>query len=168
MKTIYNYDETTGQYISFSQARIDPRNPDRVLMPANSTEIEPPVTPEGKYAVFDGEAWGLLDIPVEAPAEDPVLSPLDLAKADRDSALSDMVYVTEAGDTIQCREQDEQSIRNAIELMTRKSLALYTWFSVGDTKVSVTKADLEAAIISGQDQGAAIWQSFFIALTGGE
>ncbi len=65
---IYNYSNNTGEFISESNAIIDPlefinnanaKEPvaDVYLIPACATELKPPTTTENKIAVFDGEIW---------------------------------------------------------------------------------------------------------------
>ncbi len=94
------------------------------------------------------------------------LDPVLVAKRDRDNALQSLLFTTSGGDVIQCREADEQAIRNAVEKLDRDGLSTRTWFSVTDTPVQVSRDDLAAAVIAGQDQGAAIWDEFFAAVGG--
>lgn len=90
----------------------------------------------------------------------PDANPTAIAKIQRDAELQAMVFTVVSGADIQCRPQDKQVILDAIDVMTRNSLASYDWYAADNTWTPVTIADLENAIISGQDQGAAIWEAF--------
>lgn len=87
-------------------------------------------------------------------------NPAAAAKSEKIAALQAMVFTGSSGVAIQCRPQDEQNMLSAIDIMTRKSLTTYDWYAADNTWTPVTIADLENAIISGQDQGAAIWEGF--------
>lgn len=121
---------------------------------------------------LDGEIFGIdtdqdhliKDEWVSCPEPVPVVDTLALLKSDRESKLASMVFTTSNGSVIQCREQDEQRIRTAIDLMTRNSLAEYPWYAADNSVTTVTIADLENAIISGQEQGATIWATFFASI----
>ncbi len=53
---IYNYDNL-GVYIGFSEARPDPLESGKWLIPRNAATIEPPVTVVNESAVFSEGAW---------------------------------------------------------------------------------------------------------------
>jgi len=57
-------------------------------------------------------------------------------------------------------------MRNAIEQMGRLNQTERLWFGADNTAVTVTAADLQAAIESGQDQSAVVWTDFFTAIGG--
>ncbi|WP_375261868.1 hypothetical protein [Palleronia sp.] len=46
-----------GEYTETTEARPDPRNSTRHLVPGNATTIELPAPIEGTVRVFDGDAW---------------------------------------------------------------------------------------------------------------
>lgn len=69
MTTIYHYDGATGVLTGSSEARVDPLEPTRVLVPARATTVAPPPVPEGKVARFNGGAWRLVDATVEETPE---------------------------------------------------------------------------------------------------
>lgn len=90
-------------------------------------------------------------------------------KQSRDQAFAALVHDFGDGRVIQCRPHpfsDESNMRNAIEQMGRLGQTERLWFGADDTAVSVTAADLQAAIESGQDQSAVIWDEFFTAISG--
>lgn len=54
---IYNYDATTGELLGESEARPDPMEPGRWLVPAYATTVTPPEAQAGQMRCFDGTAW---------------------------------------------------------------------------------------------------------------
>lgn len=101
---IYNYHPATSEYLGSSQARPDPREPERYLLPANATRTAPPVPGENQAAIWRAGEWQIVtdfrgtyywvdgirhlivDLEVEVPAgayvgEDPPPPSLDEAKA---------------------------------------------------------------------------------------
>ena len=167
MNTIYNYDRLTGAFLSENEARVDPRNDERLLIPAHATEIAPPENvSEGMFPSFTDGEWVELPIPIAPVEPEEEVDPLVQLTVVREAALKDMVCVTANGDNMQCRPKDKQAIEDAIDIMTRGQLTTYTWFSVENQPITVTSVDLENAIISGQDQGAVIWSDFFQSVAG--
>ena len=85
----------------------------------------------------------------------------------RDDALRNITHDFGDGRVIQVRPadyaNDELNIRNAIERMQRLNITEQPWRMADNTTHLVSVHDLKAAIISGQDQGAAIWQAYFEA-----
>lgn len=114
---------------------------------------------EGGVPVAKGERphIGFRHDPVNGFEQPPTRIEVVTPKQARDKALQSMVFTGSSGVAIQCRPQDEQNMRSAIDIMTRESLTEYNWYAADNTWTLVTIADLENAIISGQDQGAAIW-----------
>lgn len=64
-KTVYHYDESTGEYLGDGIARPDPMEPGRWLIPAWATTVEPPEPQEGRVRCFDGTAWVYVDLQAE-------------------------------------------------------------------------------------------------------
>ena len=87
----------------------------------------------------------------------------------RDDALRNLTHDFGDGRVIQVRPadfaNDELNIRNAIERMNRLGITEQPWHMADNTTHMVSVADLEAAIVSGQDQGAAVWQAYFEAIS---
>jgi hypothetical protein len=84
MKTVYN--KSNGSEVI---AYPDPKNPDRIALPAGSTEIVPPnFDPNTHTCSFDGTQWVLTEIPVPEPdpAPDPIPA-MDQLRNQRDSLL---------------------------------------------------------------------------------
>ena len=100
-----------------------------------------------------------------APASSPAPStPKDI----RDTSLSKLAHDFGDGRVIQCRPYpftDESNMRNAIEKMARSGKADRYWLSSDNTPILVTSADLLAAIESGQDQGDAVWEEYFLSIS---
>lgn len=61
-KTVYHYDEKTGEYLGDGIARQDPMEPGRWLVPAWATDIAPPEAQAEKVRCFDGAAWVFRDL----------------------------------------------------------------------------------------------------------
>lgn len=57
MTDIYRYHPYTGEFQGRSEARMDPLESGRPLVPANATLEAPPEALEGHARVFDGAAW---------------------------------------------------------------------------------------------------------------
>lgn len=84
MKQVYN---TVDASISF--AYPDPKNPDRIALPAGSTEIAPPTFDRSTHTcAFDGTQWVVTEIPVPEPepAQEPIPA-ISLLRMQRDSLL---------------------------------------------------------------------------------
>jgi len=74
--------------------------------------------------------------------------------------LASLVHDFGDGRTIQVRPTDEQNIRNAIEIMARDSIPSMAWRMADNVSHPVTVADLQAALIDGQNQAAALWAAY--------
>lgn len=59
-KRIFYFSDSTRAHIGEGAADRDPLDPERYLIPGNATEIEPPVAPPGKVAVFGTDHWLLV------------------------------------------------------------------------------------------------------------
>jgi len=57
---IYNYVDTTGEYLGESYAGVSPLD-NEPLIPRNATTIAPPEAQPKKARVFSGGAWSLVD-----------------------------------------------------------------------------------------------------------
>lgn len=57
---IYHYDSETGEYLGSSDARPDPLETGRFLIPACATDVEPPKNGANETAVFAGDAWSVM------------------------------------------------------------------------------------------------------------
>ena len=60
-KTVYNYNPETGEYLGPEAAYESPLEPGVYLLPAHSTEAEPPEADDGHVAVFADGAWTLVE-----------------------------------------------------------------------------------------------------------
>jgi hypothetical protein len=55
---IYNYNSETCQYVSSGNARIDPMDSNRYLIPANATIVKPPeFNALTQTCIFTGYLW---------------------------------------------------------------------------------------------------------------
>lgn len=57
MKTVYLFDEATGEYTTIYEAQESPLEPGEYITPAASTDIEPPEPLEGHARCFIEGAW---------------------------------------------------------------------------------------------------------------
>jgi hypothetical protein len=94
MKTVYNKQNGSEVF-----AYPDPKNPDRIALPAGSTEIAPPTfDPNTHTCTFDGTQWIVTEIPVTEPepAPDPIPA-MDQLRMQRNSLLdqSDWMAVSD-------------------------------------------------------------------------
>lgn len=60
-KTVYNYNRDTGEYLGPETAHESPMEPGVYLLPAHSTEAEPPEADDGHVAVFADGTWTLVE-----------------------------------------------------------------------------------------------------------
>ena len=60
-KTVYNYNPDTGEYLGLETAHESPMEPGVYLLPAHSTEAEPPEAGEHQAAVYRNGAWTLVE-----------------------------------------------------------------------------------------------------------
>ena len=84
MKIVYN--QSNGSEVI---AYPDPKNPDRIALPADSTEIAPPTFDKSTHTcAFDGTQWVVTEIPVPEPdpAQEPIPA-MDQLRMQRDSLL---------------------------------------------------------------------------------
>jgi hypothetical protein len=99
--------------------------------------------------VADGEA---VIKPYVEPPEDP--------KHKRDRLLNEMNYDFGDGRVIQTRPQDEQNIRNAIDIMQKYSYPVCHWIMLDNVKYEVTVEELQTALKEGQKQAMKIWNEY--------
>lgn len=59
-KTVYAYHPQTGEYLGVTQADLSPLEKDVWLLPAHSTEQQPPVVAERQTAVFRDGGWEVM------------------------------------------------------------------------------------------------------------
>jgi hypothetical protein len=94
MKIVYN--QSNGSEVI---AYPDPKNPDRIALPAGSTEIAPPTfDPNTHTCAFDGTQWVVSEIPVPEPEPAPEPIPaMDQLRMQRNSLLdqSDWMAVSD-------------------------------------------------------------------------
>lgn len=57
---IYHYSKDTGEFVSDSEARPDPLEKDKYLIPANAITEAPPETKSGEVAVYNG-GWTVVE-----------------------------------------------------------------------------------------------------------
>jgi len=57
MKKIYNYHPVTGEFLSESNARRDPRDAENYLIPAYAAEETPPLAVSGKARIYEKGKW---------------------------------------------------------------------------------------------------------------
>jgi hypothetical protein len=84
MKIVYNK-SNAAEVIAYP----DPKNPDRIALPAGSTEIAPPTfDPNTHTCAFDGTQWVITEIPVPEPdpAQEPIPA-MDQLRMQRDFLL---------------------------------------------------------------------------------
>lgn len=58
---IYHYHPDTGEFVGASEARKDPLEKDRYLIPANATEVAPPDVGKNQVAAFIDGAWQITE-----------------------------------------------------------------------------------------------------------
>lgn len=111
--------------------------------------------PDGPWTAVEPE-------PAPPPTPEQIRAELQRER-ERDAALDRMTHAFADGRVIQCRPRDEQPMRAAIDRMQRTGVATHPWILSDNSHSEVSVADLEEAIISGQDQGAVIFAEFMAA-----
>ena len=92
----------------------------------------------------------------------PYVAPPEDSKHKRDRLLSEMTYDFGDGRVIQTRPQDEQNIRNAIDIMQTYNYPVYPggWVMLDNVKYEVTVEELQTALKEGQKQAMKIWDGY--------
>jgi hypothetical protein len=91
-------------------------------------------------------------IPYVAPPENP--------KIERDHMLNEMCYDFNDGRVMQTRPQDEQNIRNAIDIMENNNYSICHWVMLDNVKYEVTLEELKTSLKEGQKQAMRIWNNY--------
>lgn len=87
---VYSYSPVTGEYVGYDEAYPDPMEPGSFLIPANATQVQPPIVDESSVAVWNGTEWTLEPIPVPNPEPEPTEEDkAKEARADRNALLDD-------------------------------------------------------------------------------
>lgn len=153
---IYHYRATNGEFIFESEARRDPLELGRFLVPANATTIAPPTVAPNQVAVWSGSAWTVAvdyrgayydydrnlvtidEIGVEIPAgwtveprEDTAEEALEKAKA----AIAAQRYAVEVGGvvdpvsgmTIPTDRESQQILDSTLEKIRRGLIPAVQW-----------------------------------------
>ena len=68
-KDVYSYHPETGEYMGIAKAWESPLEPGVYHIPANATEVEPPEADEEHQAIWNGEAWDVVEFPKPEPEE---------------------------------------------------------------------------------------------------
>jgi hypothetical protein len=92
MKIIYNYQGTTGEFLSSGTADESPLEPGVWLFPANSTDVPPLDQVQGKTQHFVDGAWEYRDIAVAVEPElDPYFTSYQYQRAMNYPAIGDQL-----------------------------------------------------------------------------
>jgi hypothetical protein len=128
----------------------------------------------GQESIPEGHRWYLQALALVESGDAQILpytAPAKSPEQIRDEDLAALVLDLD-GDgvrVIQCRPakfaQDESNMRNAIEKMARDGVSSRLWYMADNVAHQVTSGDLQAAIVSGQDQADAVWTAFFQAIS---
>lgn len=60
-KTVYKYDKATGEFLGEYIAQPNPKEAGKHLIPTRCVEVAPPAAGENETAVWNGEAWTLVE-----------------------------------------------------------------------------------------------------------
>ena len=123
--TVYAYDPTAKEYRGTAEATEDPKHPGRYLVPAFTTEIEPPEPGENQRVVWDGQAWQLVDIPQPEPDPEPTeeelrqrdIWQLEGCLAERYAAHSKLLATNAPQAEIDECKEEIQTIIEALEVL---------------------------------------------------
>ena len=75
-KTVFLYDETTGEYLGSYAAQPSPIEPGVFIEPTYSTELAPPTASAGEVVVFVSGAWTTQIVSIPATATVPTAAQL--------------------------------------------------------------------------------------------
>jgi hypothetical protein len=128
-------------------------------IPEGSIEI----TEEDHKRLLEGQSKGkviIIDEYNRVVLSDPVIDPVVIAKSIRDEALLNMKCDLGDGRIIQTRPQDEQNIRNAIEIMQSYNYESCKWVMLDNKKYDTTVEELKKALSEGQKQAMKIWGDY--------
>jgi len=90
----------------------------------------------------------------------PYVEPTENPKHKRDRLLSEMTYDFGDGRVIQTRPQDEQNLRNAIDIMQTYNYPICHWIMLDNVKYEVTVEELQTALKEGRKQAMKIWNDY--------
>ena len=126
--------------------------------PEGFTIMEGPKPSSGEWTAESDGTWGKV-----AAVSDPT--------RDFYAAMLEQAYDLGGGRVIQVRPQltgnpDDSNIRGAIERLERLGLESMLWVMQNNEEHPVTVAELQAALEYGQDQYAANWAAYRLALAG--
>lgn len=141
---VFHFDPETGVLVGSSEAMESPLEKDKLLIPANATEIVPPEPIEGTVSVFRNGAWQQEHVPVPEPTPDPV--PTEASYSNAIQAMMDA----------KAREHQYDGIQSAVTYrgdpntkFAAEAEALFTWRS---TVWTYATAQLAAAMAGSRSQ----------------
>ena len=112
---------------------------------------------------LDGSQDALITADLVAITQDDVAALTAVAPSTknlRDAALQALTHDFGDGRVMQTRPQDEQNIRNAMEVMVANNLPTIGWVMENNLKVPVSVVDLQAALQAGQLAAMQIWSTY--------
>ena len=114
---IYHYDQFTGELLGPGKADPNPRNPDKPIVPAFATELEPLPEKDGHRIVYKDGVWHYTEILKEPGPEPPTEE--ELAARTKQGAINAIQGILDA----KARELGFDSIHTAAAWVTSKNPA---------------------------------------------
>ena len=158
---VYSYDRS-GNFLGTDTAFEDPMNPGSFLMPANSTEEEPPVfDPETQTCTFSEGTWFVNPIPAPAPDPAPSLQQVQNAKlqqmvADYQAAIQ--VDVEYLNTTFQADSESQGTLSKSLAGMGGTAPVGFYWVDSTNNRIPMTFAECQGLAAAMFDQGWAAFQ----------
>lgn len=117
-KTLFLYDAQTGEFNGVVEAYPSPSEPGVFFEPVYSTNIEPPVVPDGTAAHFVNGVWELQRVP--QPQQPPQPTTAEIRRAEIMAALSDLdaksVRPLREGDAVRVAALENAAVMLRLEL----------------------------------------------------
>jgi hypothetical protein len=142
MKTVYLFDQTTGEYQGVYNAYPSPLEPGDFIVPSASTEVVPPVLNSGEKAVFASGTWTVVP---PTPALQPTLEQAQttqLSAIDEAYQRANTQPIAYMGTTFQADDASTTLMVKTITIMQNTGTLGCTWWDASNTGIDMTLAQL--------------------------
>jgi hypothetical protein len=152
---VYSYDPITGEYLGVTVADSDPLALGQYLLPAFTTEVQPPIPAEGHKAIWQSGVWTEVPVDFISPQEEPLTLEQAKAKklksieAERDNTLYGAFFFLipslQIPATVDADPQSQANIMLAVQLAQLPGApASVNWRMADNNTYALTASDVLA------------------------